>query len=574
MAKKANTNLTPDISVIAEGEDELRRRYFLFGAGGEAISTLPPVPVSRLINKRQDVISALSNAGYHLITNAAQNSFLNSVQQWVKKEPKEPSFKVATKIGWNGATYVLPDKIFNPRKNVHPQLDELKPEAIAKYRVSKMDSLQDWQQSIGKLCVNNSRLMFAVSLAFTGPILRFVEGVRSGGFQIYGDPETGKSTAAMVAGSVWGCHFQSDNGFLESWNTTANAVEITALAHNDGLLILDETRKAGSTDRIRAEVVIDVTMRLAEQKEKQRLTNTTPPRSWRCYFLSTSNYSLAELATKGGVQIDNAVRGRLVDIPLPEAGRGIYENLHGAPNGRKLTDHLKSQCRTYYGVPIREFISKLLTGLQRGKVGALKVALKKLRHQYLNDLNNELKKRPTLVHPLERASARFATVYAAGALAISLGVLNWDRDALRKAILSCQLDGLKKPVTTEDTVISAMDKKMADYMRKNRTKFIDLRKGWLEPGAHKFESVLGFIAKHKGYMYCYLTDRALKLIIGTGADASLYKQCLADRKRLEVSPGGAGGRRFVVERRIFTGTGKDGMKWVHAIKLKPVKTSA
>jgi hypothetical protein len=115
---------------------------------------------------------------------------------------------------------------------------------------------------------------------------------------------------------------------------------------------------------------------------------------------------------------------------------------------------------------------------------------------------------------------------------------------------------------------------MADYMRKNRTKFIDLRKGWLEPGAHKFESVLGFIAKHKGYMYCYLTDRALKLIIGTGADASLYKQCLADRKRLEVSPGGAGGRRFVVERRIFTGTGKDGMKWVHAIKLKPVKTSA
>lgn len=63
MAKKANTNLTPDISVIAEGEDELGRRYFLFGAGGEAISTLPPVPVSRLINKRQDVISALSNAG-------------------------------------------------------------------------------------------------------------------------------------------------------------------------------------------------------------------------------------------------------------------------------------------------------------------------------------------------------------------------------------------------------------------------------------------------------------------------------------------------------------------------------
>lgn len=75
-------------------------------------------------------------------------------------------------------------------------------------------------------------------------------------------------------------------------------------------------------------------------------------------------------------------------------------------------------------------------------------------------------------------------------------------------------------------------------------------------------------------MYYYLTDRALKLIIGTGADASRYKQSLADRKLLDVSSRGQGRPGFVVERRIFTGTGKDGMKWVHAIKIKPLKKSA
>ena len=542
MAEKTNTNLSPDISVIpeviAEGKDEWGRRYFLFGVGGKPIPNLPPVLASRLDTKRQEVFGALTNAGYGLYTYPTKNAFLESLQQWGKKEP---SFKVVTKIGWNVPTYtyVLPDRIFNPKQNVYRLLEELDSNMIAKYRVSKQDSLQDWRKHIGRLCVNNSRLMFAVSLALTGPILRFVNGKRAGGFQIYGDAETGKSTAAMVAGSVWGCHRQPDNGFLESWNTTANQVEITALAHNDGLLILDETKKAGSTPAKRAEVILDVTMRLAEQTEKQRLTNATAFRSWRCYFLSTSNESLVELATKGNVEIGDADLGRLVDIPLPEAGHGIYENLHGAPNGRKLTDHLKSQCRTYFGVPIREFLSRLLVKLQQNK-GQIITGLKKARQRYLNDLNNELKKRPTLVHPLGRASEKFATVYAAGALAISLGVLDWDRDVLRKAILSCQLDGLKKPVTTEDTVIATMAKKMADYLRQNKDKAKDLRQWYANPNTHRFDSVPYYKANHKGYEYYYLTDRALKSIIETGDAAKRYKQSLVDRGRLDVSSGGAG----------------------------------
>ena len=146
----------------------------------------------------------------------------------------------------------------------------------------------------------------------------------------------------MVAGSVWGCLSPPDNGFIESWNTTANKVEISALAHNDGLLILDETKTSGSSDAKRIEVVKDVVMRVSEQRERQRLANATAVRSWRCYFLSTSNYSLAKMATKGDAVVDDADLGRLVDIPLPEGGHGIYEDLHGFPNGRKLTDHLKT----------------------------------------------------------------------------------------------------------------------------------------------------------------------------------------------------------------------------------------
>ena len=352
MAKRIKRTPSTLISVVAEGKDELGRRYFLFGAEGEPIPNLPPVLASRLIKDRNAVLGELVDAGFGLFTGTEQRVFLKSVQKWGKRDA---SFRVATKIGWNGRTYVLPDKIFNPKQNVYRLLEDPNPETIRKYRVSSNDSLQAWQENIGKLCLSNSRLMFAVALAFTGPILRFVEGVRSGGFQIYGDAETGKSTAAMVAGSVWGCHRLPDMGFLETWNTTANAVEITALAHNDGLLILDETKKAGNSDAERAKAVINVTMRLAEQREKRRLTATSAYRTWRGYFLSTSNFSLDQMAVKGGVEIDDAVRGRLVDIPLPKAAHGIYEDLHGMANGSALTDLLKTRCRIYYGVLIREF---------------------------------------------------------------------------------------------------------------------------------------------------------------------------------------------------------------------------
>src|ERR1700683_3673711 len=238
-----------DINVFAEGVDEAGRRYFLLGANGKPISKLQPILASRFASDKKAISSALTNAGLNLISTPAQTAFFNSVQKW---EMEDPSFEVTTRVGWHGGSYVLPDMIIGPNNNIYALLAELDSDVIAKYRVR--NSLSDWQTNIGRLCIKNSRLMFAVSLAFTGPILRFVPGIRSGGFQIYGAPETGKSTAAMVAGSVWGCRQSADNGFIETWNTTANKVEITALGHNDGLLILDETKNAGNTDTKRIEM--------------------------------------------------------------------------------------------------------------------------------------------------------------------------------------------------------------------------------------------------------------------------------------------------------------------------------
>ncbi len=123
MAKKTKTNHSL-INVIAEGKDEWGRRYFRFGVEGEPIPTLPPVLVSRLIEEKQKVFTQSANARFGLFTPPEQKVFLELVQKW-ERGKNVPNFKVATKIGWNGWTYVLPDKTFNPQQNVYPLLEEL-----------------------------------------------------------------------------------------------------------------------------------------------------------------------------------------------------------------------------------------------------------------------------------------------------------------------------------------------------------------------------------------------------------------------------------------------------------------
>jgi putative DNA primase/helicase len=165
----------------------------------------------------------------------------------------------------------------------------------------------------------------------------------------------------MVAGSVWGRHKseeRGDKGFVESWNTTPGKVEQTALAHNDTLLILDETKFAGTDDQQRARTVIDVTFKLAEQTEKERMHQSSA-RAWRCFFLSTSNQSIRQMGEAGRVVVDDAMVGRLADIPLPSGGHGIYQQLHGFASGKVLSDELRSRTRQIFGAAAREFVRRV-----------------------------------------------------------------------------------------------------------------------------------------------------------------------------------------------------------------------
>ena len=551
------------ITIEGEGRDEWGHRFFKFAIRGSD-RNVAPFSAKEIMDKPNALFGELTNAGANIFQQTARNKFLRRLDGL---KPQSDKFRVVTRLGWNSGAFILPNTIVGqPSTTLEPSFRHLDPQLLAKYRIK--GSLEDWQRKIGSLCSGNSRLMFCASLGLTGPILRLVSGPRSGGFQLFGPAESGKTAAAMVTGSIWGCHRSSErreNGFSESWHTTAGKIELTALAHNETVLVLDETKRAGRTNKERAQAVLDISFGLAENVERERLTNLGSVRGWRFYFLSTSNYSLDDLAQRGDCEIDDAERGRFVDIPNPNGGFGIYEELHGFADGQNFTDKLKIRCRKFYGAVAQEFLRKLVQGWTTDRVG-LQGFLKEERLAYLQVL--KAKAAAGELKPLNRASGRFATVFAAGSLAIKYEILPWKRDDLLQAILSCQLDGLTRTkVQSEqpDTSISGLRTNLVRYLREHRQEFMNLDKKMPSLGKHTFGSVPGYLATFKGKKWLYLTADQLTRIIGRGGRPGKLKKELALAGMMASTASG----KFVVQRPIFSGAkGNKGYGSVHAFRLK------
>ena len=346
-----------------------------------------------------------------------------------------------------------------------------------------------------------------------------------------------------------------------SWNTTAGKVEVTALAHNDTLLILDETKRAGKTDKERAQAVVEMTFKLSEQTEKERLTSSEPARAWRCYFLSTSNFSLQGLAKSGGIQIDEAELGRLADIPLPLSGHGLFEELHGFSGGEALSDALQAKCRSNFGVAGVEFVRRLSTQ-RRTDRKTLKGFLRDARWQYKRKLAGSLEKDDP--KPLHRQTGRFATVFAAGALAIECGVLPWTRKGLLRAILSCQLDGLRHvEQDPRADAVSQLKETLVSWLRQNHHQMFRLT-GGKRPSRAEAVPIIGFREEKKGQRWYYLTEQQLANVVGSGPPVRELKALLKREGMMDHD-----GDKFVVQRRLYNGgNGNNNFGRVNAFKAQ------
>lgn len=283
--------------------------------------------------------------------------------------------------------------------------------------------LGTWQREIAARAIGNSRAMFCLSMAFAAPLLRILN-LESGGFHIRGGSSSGKSTLAMVAGSVWGGG--GPLGFAQSWRATANGLESMATGHSDTFLALDELAQLAPEEAGNAAYM------LSNGQAKARLKSDGTARSrsqWRCLFLSTGEISLSAhmKAARTGGHVMAGQELRVIDLKA-DAGRGCgaWEDLQEFATGAEFSDALKRTARQHYGHAGPAFVRELIHG-----DADISTTAKAIEARFL-----KLAMREGDTGQVHRGACRFAVVAVAGELATSRGIVPWEPDQALGAALS------------------------------------------------------------------------------------------------------------------------------------------
>jgi len=254
------------------------------------------------------------------------------------------------------------------------------------------------------------------------------------------------------------------------------------------------------------------------------------------------------MATKGE-ELDDAHRDRLIDVPLPTTGDGIFEDLHGFANQAQLTKRLIELALEHHGVASVRFLERLTESRTRNPESLLN-QLAGSREHYLIFA----RKLPSLGRDLTRIHGKFATIYAAGALAHTYGLLPRGVGKLKAALLACERAHIEH-VANFTQATGSLVYKLCEYIRAHEQRFMDLRKG-LAPPDHDVRACPGYINDHAGTKEYLLTRERLAAVVGGKENAQQLKRDLSEQGFLIKTKAGDQGDRFVSKRRLVQGKGR------------------
>ncbi len=335
------------------------------------------------------------------------------------QQPKARA-RTTNRTGWHetddGRVFVTPDRAIGKADEVWLFEDGA---AAADYR--ERGTLDEWRQQIAALCVDNSRLTFAVSMAFAAPLVDLVGG-ESGGIHYSGESGDGKTTALRVAASVCG-----GPEYMKQWRASDNSMEYLAMQHCDALLAMDELAQ------INAKVLGDTIYMLGNANGKSRARAQGGLREtakFRILFLSTGEVGMAAHVASVGMATTAGMEGRMAEIPARVCDNppGIYEVLHGEASPKALSQRLAHAVKKYHGTAFPAFLAELVKRDPDEIRETLLKARKMFAERYLtNEAGNQVL----------RVADRCALVGAAGELATRWGITGWAAGASMKQAGTC-----------------------------------------------------------------------------------------------------------------------------------------
>lgn len=325
------------------------------------------------------------------------------------------------RLGWQGGIYITPSESIGQENEivVFQNVQVIEP------ALSVSGSVDDWKQSVAALAQGNSRLVFALSVAFAAALVEIV-GADSGGFHFRGKSSSGKTTALKITASVWG----DPNTYPRLWRATTNGLEGLAALHNDGLLILDELSQMDAKD------VGEAAYLLANGQGKSRASKFGSVRQaakWRLLFLSAGEESLSAMMAKAGKKANAGQEVRLADIDADAgAEMGIFENLHDKITPSAMALAIKDAAQSYYGAVGEAWLRRIVAD----------------RPELADFLKDGIEQFTKEVLPSQaegqvvRVAQRFGLVATAGELATHYGLTGWPADEAIAAVKRCFLSWL------------------------------------------------------------------------------------------------------------------------------------
>ena len=371
------------------------------------------MPLELLQGDASDVRRELARLGLTISPGKSARDLLASFLQVC---PVEARARCVDKLGWHGAVYVTASESIGQEDEivVFQNAHAIEP------ALSVLGTVNEWRNTIAVLAAGNSRLVFALSVAFA-PVLAGVVGEDSGGFHFRGASSSGKTTALKVAASVWG----DPGGYSRLWRATANGLEGLAALHNDGLLILDELSQIDPKEAGEAAYL------LANGQGKTRASRSGAARQaarWRLLFLSAGEESLTALMARAGQKTNAGQEIRLADIEADAgAGMGLFEAIHDQSSPATMALTLKNYASRYHGAVGLAWLRAIVRNQSQ-----LADFITDGIQQFVNEFTAKGMSGQVL-----RVARRFALVAVAGELATHYGLTGWSAGEAINAARTC-----------------------------------------------------------------------------------------------------------------------------------------
>jgi uncharacterized protein (DUF927 family) len=366
------------------------------------------VPLRLLAADGREGIDTLFDAGY---TPKRSKQCFEKVKEYLYETDPNNWVRITTRTGFHGACFVFPDErtISAPgAEKVLFYTEGEKPDH--KYR--KRGTAAEWRDQIGRLCIGNTRLVLAVSCAFAAPLLHVLK-LPGAGLHFYGRSSVGKTTALLVAGSVWGG--DEEVGFIESWRSTMAGLEVRANVHNCALLVLDEIGQAAAED------VGEAVYSLCNGTGKNRATKTVTARAgsrFTLFFLSSGEVSLSDFMSTAGQITRGGQEARLINLRAnTEHGQGVFEQVPPSfGSAAEFANELRGRSMRCYGSAIEPYLEHVVSQMHEveGHVAAIRDRF--VRANVLPSSSGEV----------YRAAETFGVIAAAGELATQRGLTGWE----------------------------------------------------------------------------------------------------------------------------------------------------